>query len=379
MTGPDLGTTEPAGALPARPGPHPPALIFHEGVPGVRGTAPSPLDVPDVDLATALGDRARSEAPALPELAEVDVARHFAALGAVNFGVDTGFYPLGSCTMKYNPRVNERAARMTGFADLHPYQPESTVQGMLELMVELQDSLAEIAGLHATTLQPAAGAHGELTGLMMVRAWHSANGDPRKRVIIPDSAHGTNPATVAMCGYEVVTVPSDERGGVDLEALRGELGPDVAAVMLTNPNTLGLFDENICEITRIVHEAGGLAYCDGANLNAIMGVSRPGDMGFDILHINLHKTFSTPHGGGGPGSGPVCVRDFLAEFLPGPVARSGRGRRLQARDARPVHRPRALVHGQRRRASCAPTPTSSRRVPRVCARSSEQAVLSPTT
>jgi glycine dehydrogenase subunit 2 len=314
------------GASPKRPGPHPPKLIFAQGAPGVRGVTLPELDVPPVDLDVALAGRARKALPLMPELAEVDVARHFSALAEVNFGVDTGFYPLGSCTMKYNPRFNEAACRLPGFADLHPYQPESTTQGILELMVELQDGLAEVAGLHATSLQPAAGAHGEVCGLMIIRAWHTANGDPRKRVIIPDTAHGTNPATVAMCGYDVTTVPSDSAGGVDLEALEAALGPDVAAIMLTNPNTLGLFDPNICEINRMVHGAGALAYCDGANLNAVMGVSQPGEMGFDVLHINLHKTFSTPHGGGGPGAGPVVVRDFLAGYLPGPVAaRAGDG------------------------------------------------------
>jgi glycine dehydrogenase subunit 2 len=294
-------------------------LSFTEGAPGERGLTLPPLDVPAVDGATAFGDRARRDAVALPELAEVGVARHFARLAHANFGVDTGSYPLGSCTMKYNPRIDEVAARLPGFAALHPYQPEETVQGALELMHRLGGFLTEVSGMNAVTLQPAAGAHGELTGLLLIRAYHTANGDPRRTVLIPDTAHGTNPATVAMCGYDVVTVPSDERGGVDIEALKARLDGGVAALMLTNPNTLGLFDENILEITRLVHEAGGLCYMDGANLNAIMGRTRPADMGFDVLHINLHKTFGTPHGGGGPGAGPVAVGAKLAPFLPGPI------------------------------------------------------------
>lgn len=290
-------------------------LIFERGAAESRCVEAPALDVP----AVSLGESARSAAPALPHVTEVDIARHYERLASANFGVDSGFYPLGSCTMKYNPKIDEWACRLPGFAGLHPYQPEETVQGALELMWGLQESLAEVAGLPAVTLQPAAGAHGELTGLLTIRAYHTAHGDTRKRVLVPDSAHGTNPATVAMCGYEVVQVPSDERGGVDLEALRGLLDTDVAALMLTNPNTLGLFDENILAITAAVHEVGALAYCDGANLNAILGKTRPGDMGFDALHINLHKTFATPHGGGGPGAGPVAVTDALAPFLPGPL------------------------------------------------------------
>jgi len=227
--------------------------------------------------------------------------------------------------MKYNPKVGEDVCRLPGFAGLHPYQPEETVQGALRLMWELQEALAEIAGLPAVTLQPAAGAHGELTALMVIRAYHTAQGDPRKRVLIPDAAHGTNPATVTMCGYETVTVPSDERGGVDMEALRAALDVDVAAIMLSNPNTLGLFDENIVAITEAVHEVGALAYCDGANMNAVLGKARPGDTGFDALHFNLHKTFATPHGGGGPGAGPVAVTRELARYLPGPVVGRGKG------------------------------------------------------
>ncbi|MGB4592650.1 MAG: aminomethyl-transferring glycine dehydrogenase subunit GcvPB [Coriobacteriia bacterium] len=301
-------------------------LIFETGAPESRCVLPPALDVPEVDLPAALGGAVRLNEPLLPHVTEVEIARHYERLASANFGVDTGFYPLGSCTMKYNPKIDEWACRLPGFAGAHPYQPEATAQGLLGLMYDLQTALGEVSGLPAVTLQPAAGAHGELTGLMIIRAHHVANGDARKRVLIPDSAHGTNPATVAMCGYAVTQVPSDERGGVDLDALRAALGPDVAAIMLTNPNTLGLFDENILEITRLVHEVGALAYCDGANLNAIMGKVRPGDMGFDVMHINLHKTFATPHGGGGPGAGPVCVTPALAKFLPAPIViRDGDG------------------------------------------------------
>ena len=269
--------------------------------------------------------RCAARAPArLPELSEIDLLRHFTGLSTLNYGVDSGSYPLGSCTMKYNPRVNEAAARLDGFAGLHPYQPEALVQGALELMHELERWLAEIAGLHATTLQPAAGAHGELTGLLVIRAAHLAEGRDPKRIIIPDTAHGTNPASVIMGGFEPAPVRSDARGGVDMDALREVIaGGDIAGLMLTNPNTLGLFDENIVEIARLVHEAGGLLYYDGANANAVLGVSRPGDMGFDIVHFNTHKTFSTPHGGGGPGAGPIVVRDSLAPFLPVPLVAKG--------------------------------------------------------
>ncbi len=294
-------------------------LIFETGAPESRCVEAPTLDVADVDLTVVLGASKREALPRLPHVTEVEIARHYERLASVNFGVDSGFYPLGSCTMKYNPKIDEWACRLPGFATVHPYQPVGTVQGALGLMYGLQEALGEISGLPAVTLQPAAGAHGELTALMVIRAYHVANGDARKRVIIPDAAHGTNPATVAMCGYSVTQVPSDARGGVDLQALAAALDTDVAAIMLTNPNTLGLFDENIVEITRMVHDVGALAYCDGANLNAIMGKVRPGDMGFDAMHINLHKTFATPHGGGGPGAGPVCVSAALAEFLPSPT------------------------------------------------------------
>jgi len=256
----------------------------------------------------------------MPELYEVDVVRHFTRLSQMNYGIDTGFYPLGSCTMKYNPKINEETARLPGFAYIHPLQPIETVQGCLALMYDLQEWLKEIGGFAGVTLQPAAGAQGELTGVLIIRAYHKWRGQTqRMKILIPDSAHGTNPATSAMSGMEVVEVKSDERGNVDLESLRAECDESLAGLMLTNPNTLGLFDENVKEVIRMVHEAGGLVYGDGANMNALLGVVRPGDLGFDLLHYNLHKTFSTPHGGGGPGSGPVGVAAHLVDFLPGPI------------------------------------------------------------
>jgi len=294
--------------------------IFEKSRPGRRaGTVPA-AGVPERPLDELLPPALRRAAPArLPEVAEVDIVRHYTELSMLNYGVDTGAYPLGSCTMKYNPKINERVAALEGFRGLHPYQPDELAQGALELLWTLDRWLAEISGLQRATLQPAAGAHGELTGLLVIRACHAAQGRDPKRVLIPDTAHGTNPASVVMAGYEPVTVHSDARGGVDLEELRGLLDADVAALMLTNPNTLGVFDENIVEIARLVHEAGGLLYYDGANSNAVLGVSRPGDMGFDVVHFNTHKTFSTPHGGGGPGAGPIVVRDILVPFLPVPL------------------------------------------------------------
>ncbi len=262
----------------------------------------------------------RTEAPELPEVSEPDAVRHFTQLSQRNHGVDSGFYPLGSCTMKYNPKVNEVAARFDGFAKVHPYQPEKTVQGAMQLMYELDGMLSEITGMDQFTLQPAAGAHGELTGLMIMKAYHRNKSDEKRNIIVvPDSAHGTNPASAAVAGFDIMEVKSNEKGLVDIEALKAVMSDEVAGFMLTNPNTLGLFDENILEISKIVHEAGGLMYYDGANTNAIMGITRPGDMGFDVVHLNLHKTFSTPHGGGGPGSGPVGVKKNLSEFLPIPV------------------------------------------------------------
>src|SRR5690554_6120419 len=296
-------------------------LIFERSTPGRRGYRLPDLDVPEVPVSELIpSEFLRDEPPALPEVSELEVVRHYTQLSRLNHGVDVGFYPLGSCTMKYNPRVNEDVTSLPGFAAIHPYQPEETVQGALELMYNLSEYLAAVAGLDATTLQPAAGAHGELTGLMVIKAYHAQRGEShRNEMIIPDSAHGTNPASCAMVNYKVIEVPSNERGGVDVEALRSLVGPNTAGLMLTNPNTLGLFDENICEIAKIVHDAGGLLYYDGANANAIMGIARPGDMGFDVVHFNLHKTFSTPHGGGGPGAGPIVVCKDLAQFLPGPV------------------------------------------------------------
>jgi len=262
----------------------------------------------------------RASPPGLPELSEPQVIRHFTNLSHLNHSVDGGFYPLGSCTMKHNPRVNEVAARLPGFARLHPLVPDAVAQGTLQLMWELQAMLAEIGGMHATTLQPAAGAHGELTGILVIRAWHRSRGDTdRSEVIVPDSSHGTNPATASMAGFRTVTIPSAADGGVDVDALRAALGPRTAAVMITNPSTLGLFERRIVEVLEATHAAGALAYMDGANMNAVLGRFRPGDAGFDVMHFNTHKTFSTPHGGGGPGAGPVAVAEHLAPYLPEPL------------------------------------------------------------
>jgi glycine dehydrogenase subunit 2 len=256
----------------------------------------------------------------LPELSELDVVRHFTNLSRLNYAIDMGIYPLGSCTMKYNPKINEEAARLTGFAYSHPLQPIETVQGNMALMYELQTWLSEISGLAGVSLQPAAGAHGEFVGVLIIRAYHQSRGDTKRtKMIIPDSAHGTNPATSAMTGYEVVHLPTDAAGNVDIEALKQICDDQVAGLMLTNPNTLGLFEQGVVEAIQAVHEVGGLVYGDGANLNALLGITRPGDLGFDIMHFNLHKTFSTPHGGGGPGSGPVGVARHLIDFLPGPI------------------------------------------------------------
>jgi glycine dehydrogenase subunit 2 len=263
----------------------------------------------------------RAGAPKLPEVAEVDLIRHYTSLSRRAHGVDSGFYPLGSCTMKYNPKLNEDVARLPGFTDIHPLQPDDTAQGCLEVLYTMQNWLCEITGMAAFTLQPAAGAHGEYTGLSLIKAYHRSRGDgKRTKVLVPDSAHGTNPASAAVAGFEVVEIPSDARGNVDIGALKKAADDTTAALMLTNPSTLGLFETGICEIAEIVHGAGGLLYYDGANLNAIMGVARPGDMGFDAVHLNLHKTFSTPHGGGGPGSGPVGCSKALEPFLPVPAA-----------------------------------------------------------
>lgn len=297
------------------------ALIFELSTPGRIGYSLPEMDVPEVDLNSLLPEGfLRVEEPELPEVSELDIMRHYTALSKRNHGVDSGFYPLGSCTMKYNPKINENVARFNGFAHVHPLQDESSVQGALELLYDLQQHLIEITGMDEVTLQPAAGAHGEWTGLMMIRAYHEANGDTKRtKVIVPDSAHGTNPASATVAGLETITVKSNEHGLVDLEDLRRVVGEDTAALMLTNPNTLGLFEENILEMAEIVHEAGGKLYYDGANLNAVLSKARPGDMGFDVVHLNLHKTFTGPHGGGGPGSGPVGVKADLIPFLPKPI------------------------------------------------------------
>jgi len=293
-------------------------LIYERSRPGRRASGIPAHDLPAAHVPAEL---ARRHPPRLPEVAEPELVRHFTELSTRNFGIDTGFYPLGSCTMKHNPRVNERVVGLPGFRDLHPLQEEEGAQGALELMWRLQEILAEVAGLPAVSLQPAAGSQGELTGLMLFRAYFADRGelDQRREIVIPDTAHGTNPASVTMAGFELVGVKTDPRGNVDLDDLRGKVGPQTAGLMLTNPSTLGLFDENIEEIERIFHGAGALMYYDGANLNAVCGLSRPGDMGFDVVHINLHKTFSQPHGGGGPGGGPIAVRDILEPFLPVPA------------------------------------------------------------
>ena len=296
-------------------------LIFEMSVPGRQAHQLPECDVPEAELSQLIPEELLREAPPeLPEVGEVDVIRHFTELSQKNYGVDAGFYPLGSCTMKYNPKVNEASAQLDGFVKVHPYQPEETVQGCLELLYETDRALSEITGMDRMSLQPAAGAHGELTGLMIIKAFHEHRQDfKRTKIIVPDTAHGTNPASAAIAGFSVVEVKSDEQGCVNLDALKALMSDEVAGLMLTNPNTLGLFDENIDAIAQIVHDAGGLLYYDGANANAILGISRPGDMGFDVVHLNLHKTFSTPHGGGGPGSGPVGVKKELVPFLPRPI------------------------------------------------------------
>ncbi|USK32519.1 aminomethyl-transferring glycine dehydrogenase subunit GcvPB [Bacillus sp. F19] len=296
-------------------------LIFELTKPGRTGYSLPSLDIPEIAADELIqSEYLRADEAELPEVSELDIMRHYTALSKRNHGVDSGFYPLGSCTMKYNPKINENVARMAGLAHIHPLQDESTVQGALELMYDLQEHLIEITGMDEVTLQPAAGAHGEWTGLMMIRAYHEANNDfNRTKVIVPDSAHGTNPASATVAGFETVTVKSNEQGLVDLEDLKRVVGEDTAALMLTNPNTLGLFEENILEMAKIVHDAGGKLYYDGANLNAVLSKARPGDMGFDVVHLNLHKTFTGPHGGGGPGSGPVGVKADLIPYLPKPV------------------------------------------------------------
>ena len=294
-------------------------LIFEVSRPGRVGYSLPKSDVDRVDLEAKFPKHLiRDEAAELPEVAELDLVRHYTALSNKNHGIDNGFYPLGSCTMKYNPKVNEVIARIPGFSRIHPYQPAETVQGALELLYNLQEELAEITGMDAVTVQPAAGAQGEWTGLMMVKAYHEQKGEVRKEVLVPDSAHGTNPASASVAGFTSVTIPSNSDGLVDLEELKKHVNSNTAALMLTNPNTLGLFEKEIAEIAEVVHDAGGLLYYDGANSNAILGKTTPGSMGFDIVHLNLHKTFTGPHGGGGPGAGPVGVKEFLLPYLPVP-------------------------------------------------------------
>ena len=299
----------------------PEPLIFELSSPGRSAYTLPELDVPQAPLPAGY---VRDEVK-LPEVSELEFVRHYTRLSQKNFSVDTVFYPLGSCTMKYNPRINEKTASLEGFSGAHPLQSDDTVQGSLALMYHLQEAIKEIAGFDAVTLQPAAGAHGEFAGVLVMRAYHESRGDlKRTRILIPDSAHGTNPASSAMSGFEVVQIPSDERGNVNLDLLRKACDDTVAGLMLTNPNTLGLFEENVLEVCQIVHDCGGLVYGDGANMNAMLGITRPASLGIDVMHFNLHKTFSTPHGGGGPGSGPVGVTAALAPFLPGPlVAKAG--------------------------------------------------------
>ena len=289
-------------------------LIFEKSVPGRHCSLLPACDVPEAAMPASL---CRDTAPALPEMSETDISRHYTELVQQVHGVNCGFYPLGSCTMKYNPRIDEEMAALEGFTAVHPLAPAADQQGVQEVLDTAKQYLCEITGMDDMTFQPAAGAHGEFTGVLLIKQYHESRGDhKRTKIIVPDSAHGTNPATAAMCGYQVVNIPSAPNGCVDLEALRAVLGEDTAGLMLTNPNTVGIFDENILEITRLVHEAGGLCYYDGANLNAVMGVVRPGDMGFDCIHMNLHKTFATPHGGGGPGAGAVGCKEFLMPYLP---------------------------------------------------------------
>jgi glycine dehydrogenase subunit 2 len=301
-------------------------LIFERSSPGKKAYQLPELDVPAVDPAEALGAaNVRSEIEGFPEVSEVETLRHFTRLSTWNYAIDYGMYPLGSCTMKYNPRINEQVARTEGLAWAHPYQPESLAQGAMEVMAQVEAALAEITGMDAVTLQPAAGAHGELTGILLIRALLQKRGNPRKKILIPDSAHGTNPATAAIAGYAVENIKSSETGVLDVAALERLVTDDVACLMVTNPNTLGVFEENIVQAAEILHRKGAMLYMDGANMNALVGVARPGDFGVDVMHLNLHKTFSTPHGGGGPGAGPVAVKKSLEPFLPTPrLRRSGK-------------------------------------------------------
>jgi glycine dehydrogenase subunit 2 len=297
-------------------------LLFEMSSPGKKGYQLPELDVPAVDPAQALGAaNTRAEIEDFPEVSEVEVIRHFTRLSTWNYGIDLGLFPLGSCTMKYNPRVNELVARTEGLAWAHPYQPEALSQGAMEVMAVLEQALEEITGMDAVTLQPAAGAHGEMTGIMLIRAHHEACGNPRKKIVVPDSAHGTNPATAAMCGYSVTNLKSNDHGMMDPAALAQVVDGDTAGLMVTNPNTVGVFEQDIAKICQIMHDKGALVYMDGANMNALVGLTRPGDFGVDVMHLNLHKTFSTPHGGGGPGAGAVAVKKVLRPYLPGPRLR----------------------------------------------------------
>jgi glycine dehydrogenase subunit 2 len=330
-----MSTHEPGRAWPDAP------LLFERSRSGRRAGRPPQPDLPVPEIPESLR---RSRPPRLPEVSEPELVRHFTTLADRTFGVDTGFYPLGSCTMKHNPRVHERLAALPGFRDLHPYQEDEAAQGALELMWRLQEMLAEIAGLPAVTLQPAAGSQGELTGLMLMRAYFADRGEDRDTIITADTAHGTNPASVTMAGYKLAKVETDARGNLDLEDLRAKVGERTAGLMLTNPSTLGLFDEGIEEVARIFHDTGALLYYDGANLNAVVGISRPGDMGFDIVHYNLHKTFSQPHGGGGPGGGPVAVRETIEPYLPVPrVVREGDAYRLDTGKPKSIGRVRGFA------------------------------------
>jgi glycine dehydrogenase subunit 2 len=302
--------------------PHPTqneALLFEKSAPGKRAYKLPPLDVPAVNATELLQDQCRTQYAELPELSEIEIVRHFTRLSTWNYAIDLGMYPLGSCTMKYNPRVNEFVARIEGLAEAHPYRPDALAQGVLSVLELLQQCLLEITGMDAITLEPAAGAHGEFTGILLVRAWHESRGNARKKILVPDSAHGTNPATAALSGYTVENIKSNAEGGIDLDVLASRVDEETAALMLTNPSTLGVFESEIHKIAEILHAKGALLYMDGANMNALVGKVRPGDFGVDVMHLNLHKTFSTPHGGGGPGSGPVACKAFLEPFLPIPV------------------------------------------------------------
>lgn len=313
--------------------------VFAQSVPGRRGVSFAGLDVPAFETCEAFGDLVRDKAPELPELSEVDVVRHFTRLSIQNYSKDLGFYPLGSCTMKYNPKSANRAVALPGFADTHPLQPTADVQGNLRICYELEKWLAEISGMDAVTLWPAAGSHGELAGMLMIRAYHADRGNPRSKVLIPDSAHGTNPASATICHYKVVTIKSGPDGELHPDTVAEAMDDEVAAIMITNPNTLGIYEENIKEIADVVHKKGGLVYLDGANLNALMGYVKPGETGADVMHINLHKTFSTPHGGGGPGAGPVAVTRELAEYLPVPrIVKDGDRYEIEERHPKSIGR-----------------------------------------